>query len=77
MANDVKMPKIGLSESDMTLVSWKKQPGDPVKEGDIIATVEGDKLTSDIEAVSGGTLGAHLVEEGQEVPINTLLTTIE
>ena len=76
MATEVRMPKIGLSESDMVLVSWAKSPGDPVKAGETIAVVEGDKLTSDLEAASDGILGEHLVQEGEEVKINTLLTTI-
>ena len=76
MAAEVRMPKIGLSEADMTLVSWEKSPGDSVKTGDVIAVVEGEKLTSYLEAECGGILGEHLVQEGQEVKINTLLTTI-
>jgi pyruvate/2-oxoglutarate dehydrogenase complex dihydrolipoamide acyltransferase (E2) component len=51
--------------------------GDTVSKGDVIASVEGDKLTANVEAQADGTLGAHLVQEGQEVAINTLLTTIE
>ena len=76
MATEVRMPKIGLSEADMVIVSWEKSPGDSVKKGDIIAVVEGDKLTSDLEAEADGILGEHLVKEGEEVKINTLLTTI-
>ena len=76
MATEVKMPKIGLSEADMILVSWEKSPGDAVKTGETIAVVEGEKLTSNLEAECDGILGEHLVREGQEVKINTLLTTI-
>lgn len=76
MATEVRMPKIGMSEADMILVSWEKAPGDTVKKGDTIATVEGDKLTSNLEAEAEGILGPLLVEEGEEVAINTLLTTI-
>ena len=76
MATEVRMPKIGLSEADMILVSWEKSPGDSVKTGEVIAVVEGDKLTNNLEAEADGILGEHLVEEGQEVKINTLLTTI-
>ena len=76
MATEVRMPKIGLSEADMILVSWEKSPGDAVKTGDVIAVVEGDKLTNNLEAEADGILGEQLVEEGQEVKINTLLTTI-
>ena len=76
MATEVRMPKIGLSEGDMVIVSWERAPGDSVKKGDVIAVVEGDKLTSDLEAETDGILGEHLVPEGEEVKINTLLTTI-
>ena len=76
MAAEVRMPKIGLSEADMILVSWEKSPGDAVKTGDVIAVVEGEKLTTSLAAECDGILGEHLAEEGQEVKINTLLTTI-
>ena len=76
MATEVRMPKIGLSEGDMILVSWEKSPGDAVKTGDVIAVVEGDKLSNNLEATTDGILGEHLVQEGEEVKINTLLTTI-
>ena len=77
MVTEVRMPKIGLSEANITLVSWEKFPGDPVKKGDIIAVVEGEKLVNNLEAETDGILGQHLVQEGEEVEINTLLTTIE
>ena len=76
MATEVRMPKIGLSEADITLVSWEKSPGDQIKKGDVIAVIEGEKLTNNLEAEADGVLGEHLVKEGEEVKINTLLTTI-
>ena len=76
MATEVRMPKIGLSEADITLVSWEKSPGDHIKKGDVIAVIEGEKLTNNLEAEADGVLGEHLVQEGEEVKINTLLTTI-
>ena len=76
MVIDVRMPKLGLSEAEMILVTWEKSPGDPIAVGDIIATVEGEKLTNNIEAETDGILGEHLVGQGDEVAINTLLTTI-
>ena len=77
MATEVRMPKIGLSEADITLVSWEKSPGDHIKKGDVIAVIEGEKLTNNLEAEADGVLGEHLVQEGEEVQINTLLTTID
>lgn len=73
---EVKMPKVGLSEADMTLISWLKQPGDAIAKGESIAVVEGEKLTNEIESVVDGTMGEIFVQEGDVVAIGTLLATI-
>lgn len=74
---EVRMPKIGLSEADMTLVTWLKKTGDEIKKGEAIAVIQGEKLTNEIESEVDGKMGEILVAEGDTVKINTLLAKIE
>lgn len=73
----VKMPKIGLSEADMTLVTWLKKTGDDIKVGEPIAVIQGEKLTNEIESEVDGKMGEIFVQEGETVGIDTLLANIE
>ncbi|MET0546619.1 MAG: lipoyl domain-containing protein [Caulobacterales bacterium] len=56
MATEIRIPKIGMTASEMTLVEWMVGDGETVKEGDVIYTVESDKSTNEIEAQASGTL---------------------
>src|SRR5487761_345537 len=60
---DVNMPKLSDTMEEGTIVEWKKKTGDEVKAGDVLAEVESDKATFDLEAESGGVLSI-LVEQG-------------
>lgn len=73
---EVRMPKIGFSEGDITLVEWLKKPGDKIEEGDVIAIIQGEKLTNELESEVDGTMGEIFVQEGDVVAINTLLANI-
>ena len=59
-----------------TLVSWRKQPGDTVSRGDVIAEVDTDKGVIDVEVFAEGTLDEILIEPGTRVPVGTPLATI-
>jgi pyruvate dehydrogenase E2 component (dihydrolipoamide acetyltransferase) len=76
MVGEVRMPKIGLSEADMILVSWLKKKGQPVKKGESIAVIQGEKLTNELEAEKDGIMQEIFVAEGESVKINTLLANI-
>jgi pyruvate dehydrogenase E2 component (dihydrolipoamide acetyltransferase) len=59
------------------LAKWLKKEGDPVKSGDVLAEIETDKATMEVEAVDEGTLGKQLVAEGTEdVAVNTPIAVI-
>jgi pyruvate dehydrogenase E1 component beta subunit len=59
------------------LAKWLKREGDPVKPGDVIAEIETDKATMEVEAIDEGTLGKILVPEGtNDVAVNTPIATI-
>ena len=59
-----------------TLVAWRKEPGDAVRRGDIIAEVESDKADVEVEIFMNGVLEEILVEPGEKVPVGTPLATI-
>lgn len=71
MAIEVIMPQVGQDIETATIVEWHKKENDTVNKGDIIATVESDKASFDVEAYDSGVLLKRLYEEGQEVKVLT------
>lgn len=66
------MPALSPTMTEGTLARWLKKEGDPVKSGDVLAEIETDKATMEMEAVDEGTLGRILVPEGTAgVAVNT------
>jgi len=63
------MPRLSDTMSEGAVGKWLKQPGDRIESGEIIAEIETDKATMDLEAFESGTLQQILVPEGQTVPI--------
>jgi pyruvate dehydrogenase E2 component (dihydrolipoamide acetyltransferase) len=70
MAKDILMPMLSPSMTEGTLVRWIKKEGDAVKSGDVLAEVETDKATMDLEAFDAGILRKILVQEGEKVAVN-------
>jgi pyruvate dehydrogenase E1 component beta subunit len=69
---DVLMPALSPTMEEGTLAKWHVKVGDAVKSGDVIAEIETDKATMEVEAVDEGTVEALLVPEGaEEVKVNT------
>lgn len=69
MATAITMPKLGLTMTEGTIEEWTKHEGDTVEQGEIVARISSEKLTSDVEAPASGTLIKILVQEGEELPI--------
>ena len=67
------MPKLGLTMTEGTIDEWKKNVGDTVKKGEILFSVETDKLTNDVEAEADGVLLKILVPAGETVACKTLV----
>jgi len=67
MASDVTVPQFPESVTDGTLVSWRKQPGDAVKRGDVLADIETDKVVFEVPAADDGVLAEIVVQEGATV----------
>ena len=56
MATEIRIPKLGMSATEMTLLEWMFGDGDQVTEGEVIYTVETDKTTAEIEAQASGII---------------------
>ena len=69
MAIYIEMPKLSDTMTEGTLLKWRKNEGDKVETGDVIAEVETDKATMEMEAFDDGILHKHLVIAGTKVPI--------
>jgi pyruvate dehydrogenase E1 component beta subunit len=77
MPIQVLMPALSPTMEKGNLAKWLKQEGDKVKAGDVIAEIETDKATMEVEAVDEGTLGKILVPEGTaDVAVNTPIAVI-
>src|SRR5579872_3990030 len=72
---DVNMPKLSDTMEEGTVVEWKKKSGDEVKAGEVLAEVESDKATFDLEAESDGVLQI-LVEQGVPAKIGAPIAKI-
>ena len=77
MPIEILMPALSPTMTEGTLARWVKKEGDAVKSGDVIAEIETDKATMEVEAVDEGVLGKILVAEGTEgVPVNKLIALL-
>ena len=72
MSQDILMPALSPTMEEGALARWHVAPGDTIKAGDIIADIETDKATMEVEAVDEGVIEALLVEAGaQNVKVST------
>ncbi|MCI0727010.1 MAG: E3 binding domain-containing protein, partial [Chloroflexi bacterium] len=69
MAEYIVMPKLGFDMREAQLVRWLKEVGDQVNKGDIVAEIESDKATLELEAQAGGVLLKKLANDGDVVPV--------
>src|SRR5436190_567006 len=77
MPIQVLMPALSPTMEKGNLAKWIKSEGDKIKAGDVIAEIETDKATMEVEAVDDGTLGKILVPEGTaDVAVNTPIAMI-
>ena len=76
MAEIVEMPKLGFDMAEGTLVKWVKSEKDAVKKGDVLAEIETDKATVEVESSFSGIVFKHLAEVGQVLPVGTPIAVI-
>lgn len=76
MAELVTMPKLGFDMAEGTLVRWVKAEGDSVVKGEVIAEIETDKATVEVESSAEGVVFRHVVDENTTLPVNAPIAVI-
>src|SRR5258706_7863436 len=77
MPINILMPALSPTMEKGNLAKWLKKEGDKVKSGDVIAEIETDKATMEVEAIDEGTIAKILVPEGtQDVPVNNIIAVL-
>jgi pyruvate dehydrogenase E2 component (dihydrolipoamide acetyltransferase) len=76
MADTVTMPKLGFDMAEGTLVRWVKKEGETVNKGEVLAEIETDKATVEVESSASGVVRKLLVDEGAVVPISTPIAIV-
>jgi pyruvate/2-oxoglutarate dehydrogenase complex dihydrolipoamide acyltransferase (E2) component len=74
---DVVMPQMGVSVAEGTVAEWRKQPGDWVEADETICVISTDKIDSDVPAPATGRLTEIEIDEGETVPVGTVLARID
>ncbi len=73
----VKMPKLGLTMMEATVLEWRKRVGEPVKAGEPLLVIETEKAEVEVEAPASGTLVEILGEIRRSYPIGAVLAVID
>ena len=76
MAEVIRMPKMSDTMTEGVIAEWHKKEGDKVKPGDILADVETDKATMELENFEAGTLLYIGVKKGEAVPVNAIIAIV-
>ena len=76
MAQEVKMPQLGLTMEEGTIETWHKKEGDRVAKGDILLEIATDKITSEIESEFDGVVLKIVAKEGEDVPVQGVIAII-
>jgi pyruvate dehydrogenase E2 component (dihydrolipoamide acetyltransferase) len=76
MADVINMPKLGFDMAEGTLIRWVKQEGEEVSAGELLAEIETDKATVEVESQYSGIVHKHLVAEGAAVPVGQSIAVV-
>ena len=76
MADTINMPKLGFDMAEGTLVRWAKKVGETISKGDVLAEIETDKATVEVESSASGVVRRLLVDEGAVVPVNSPIAIV-
>jgi len=76
MAEIINMPKLGFDMAEGVLVRWVKQVGEAVNKGEVLAEIETDKATVEVESAFSGVILQHLVDPGTSVPVNDPIAVV-
>ena len=73
----IRMPRMGTSVHESTVVAWKKSVGDTVAKGEVLLSAESDKVEFEVEAPADGVITEILAEADETVPVGEVLATME
>ena len=76
MAETINMPKLGFDMAEGTLVHWVKQVGENINKGDVLAEIETDKATVEVESPASGVVLQLIVNQGDVVPVNAPIAVV-
>ena len=76
MAETISMPKLGFDMAEGLLVRWVKQIGENINKGDVLAEIETDKATVEVESSASGVVLQLIVDQGTMVPVNAPIAII-
>ncbi|HOK79794.1 MAG TPA: dihydrolipoamide acetyltransferase family protein [bacterium] len=76
MAVPIKIPDVGTTVEDITIVKWRKQKGDIIKRGEVIAEIETDKAVVELESIAEGKILEILFKEGDVVKQGTVIAYV-
>jgi pyruvate/2-oxoglutarate dehydrogenase complex dihydrolipoamide acyltransferase (E2) component len=76
MAATVKLPKFGLTMEEATINEWLVGLGEAVEQGQVLATIESEKVEMELPSPVSGIVAEHLVAVGQTVPLGTPVAVI-
>lgn len=76
MAETINMPKLGFDMAEGLLVRWVKQVGDNINKGDVLAEIETDKATIEVESPASGVILQFIVDQGSIVPVNAPIAVV-
>ncbi len=76
MAETISMPKLGFDMAEGLLVRWVKQVGENINKGDVLAEIETDKATVEVESSASGVVLQHIVDQGTMVPVNAPIAVV-
>ncbi|HZU86152.1 MAG TPA: dihydrolipoamide acetyltransferase family protein [Anaerolineaceae bacterium] len=76
MAEIINMPKLGFDMAEGTLVRWVKNEGQEIQKGEVLAEIETDKATVEVESGFSGIVARHLVAQGASIPVGTPIAVI-
>ncbi len=76
MAETISMPKLGFDMREGVLVRWVKEEGDDINKGDVLAEIETDKATVEVESSASGVVRKLLASQGDSIPIGAVIAII-
>ena len=76
MATEIRMPDLGTTVEQLTLIKWLKKEGDEVKRGDPLCEVQTDKAVVELESVAQGVLLRRVVAEDSEVTVGDVIAYV-